>query len=230
MQPFAARAWSHHPPPVVQKTAQRHRNAGGLTNIYDEAHAPALQVRNVSDRGIELQDGLVYSSACILLGGQSFSWRVPGQPWVGWSSEAFEIFSIISPKPGQSLSSTLLLQNASTYQSFIALLLLGTGKSLLLPPPSIREYLRKAGISVDVMDTVSALVVPTPYQTHGRYREMHVQHSIYCPRREEKSLLPYCPFDLCTFALLLPESKSPLDVYAVHASILYYHTIGFSLS
>jgi len=114
LKPFAAKNWSHHPPPTVRvlaKTARRHLNTGGLTNLYDEAQAPALQVRNVSDRGIELEDGLVYASACILLGGQSFAWRVPGQPWVGWSSEAFEIFNVVSPKPGQSLLATLLLRN-----------------------------------------------------------------------------------------------------------------------
>jgi hypothetical protein len=105
--PFSARGWPRHPPPidtVLWKTAHRRLNAGGLTNLYDEAQAPALQVRNASDRGIELEDGLVYASACILLGGQSFSWRVPGPPWVGWSSETFEIFNVVSPKPGWSLA------------------------------------------------------------------------------------------------------------------------------
>lgn len=53
----------------------------------------------------------------------------------------------------------LVLQKSPTYEPSVELLLLGTGKSLLLPPPSIREYLRKAGISIDVMDTVSALVI-----------------------------------------------------------------------
>lgn len=156
---FTARGRSYLPPPIVQVRAQRRINTGGLTNLYDEAQTPALQVRNVSHRGIELEDGLIYTSACILLGGQSFSWRVPGQPWEGWSSDAFEIFNVVSPKPGPWHSTILLLRNTSTHQSSIELLLLGTGKSLLLPPPSIREYLRKAGISMDVMDTVSALVI-----------------------------------------------------------------------
>jgi len=136
----AAKPSFRHTPQTVhivrRKSLHRRLNTGGLTNLYDEAQAPALQVRNVSESGIELKDGLVYASACILFGGQSFVWRVPAQPWVEWSSEAFEIFSVVSPKP--------------------ELLLLGTGKSLLLPPPSIREYLRKAGISMDVMDTRNA--------------------------------------------------------------------------
>lgn len=102
----SARAWFHHPVQTLGKAPRRRLNTAGLTNLYDEAQSPALQVRNVSDRGIELEDGLVYTSSCILLGGQSFSWRVPGPPWVGWSSDAFEIFNVISPKPGQSLSST----------------------------------------------------------------------------------------------------------------------------
>ena len=118
LQPFAARRCFHHPsPPTVTvhglaKTFHRHLHTGGLTNIFDEAQAPALQIRNVSESGIELEDGLVYPSACILLWGHSFSWRVPGQPpWVGWSPDPFEIFSVVSPKPGQSLFVTLPLRN-----------------------------------------------------------------------------------------------------------------------
>ena len=118
LAPFAARRYIYHssPPTVtvrgLAKTLHRHLHTGGLTNIFDEAQAPALQIRNVSDSGIELEDGLVYPSACILLGGQSFSWRVPGQPpWAGWSSEPFEIFNVVSPKPGQSLLVTFLLRN-----------------------------------------------------------------------------------------------------------------------
>ena len=118
LPPFAARRSFRHPSPLagtvhgLAKTLHRHLNTGRLTNIFDEAQAPALQIRNVSDGGIELEDGLVYPSACILLGGQSFSWRVPSQPpWVGWSSEPFEIFNVVSPKPGQSLLVTLLLRN-----------------------------------------------------------------------------------------------------------------------
>ena len=151
------------PLPLPLRLASRHcrrLNTGPLTNLYDEAHAPALQVRNVSESGIELQDGLVYTSPCILFGGHSFFWRVPPQLWVGWSSDPFEIFNIVSPKPGQSFSSTSVL----IIHALAELLLLGTGKTLLHPPPSIREYLRRAGISIDVMDTVSTPVVqPTPH-------------------------------------------------------------------
>jgi uncharacterized protein len=41
--------------------------------------------------------------------------------------------------------------------SFAALeiLILGTGKSALPPPPELREYISKLGISLDIMDTVS---------------------------------------------------------------------------
>ncbi len=123
---FAARRCFHHhhhhhhlhlprPPTVTvygHARLHRHLHTGRLTNLFDEAQAPALQIRNVSESGIELEDGFVYPSACILLGGQSFSWRVPGQPWgVGWSSEAFEIFNVVSPKPGQLLLVILPLRN-----------------------------------------------------------------------------------------------------------------------
>jgi NADH dehydrogenase [ubiquinone] 1 alpha subcomplex assembly factor 3 len=38
---------------------------------------------------------------------------------------------------------------------YVELLLLGTGKTMSLPPPAIREYLHEIGVQVDVMDTVS---------------------------------------------------------------------------
>ena len=75
---------------------------GGLTNILSGGEAPAVQVKTVSSKGIQLSDGLVLPSACIFLDGKVFLWNVPAKPWDGWKQEHFEIFETVVPKPGQS--------------------------------------------------------------------------------------------------------------------------------
>ena len=76
---------------------------GGLTNILSGGEAPAVQVKTVSPKGIQLSDGLILPSACIFLDGKVFLWNVPAKPWDGWKQEHFEIFETVVPKPGQLL-------------------------------------------------------------------------------------------------------------------------------
>jgi NADH dehydrogenase [ubiquinone] 1 alpha subcomplex assembly factor 3 len=40
---------------------------------------------------------------------------------------------------------------------FIEILLLGTGKTLVQPPPFLREYLTTLGIQLEVLDTVTSI-------------------------------------------------------------------------
>ncbi|KIM21799.1 hypothetical protein M408DRAFT_324819, partial [Serendipita vermifera MAFF 305830] len=112
--------------------AQRNLNTGALQNLFDPAATAGttIQIRNVSeDGGIELEDGLTLRSSCILIGGRVFLWKTPqGKPWNGWTKEDFEIFEVLVPKPGY----------------------------MLLPPPSIRQYLHDIGVQVDIMDTKNA--------------------------------------------------------------------------
>ncbi|CAE6427772.1 unnamed protein product [Rhizoctonia solani] len=114
------------------------RRNSALTNILGDGPAPAVQVKSAGETGIELADGLILPGACIFLAGRVFLWDVPtpNDRWSNWKLEHFEIFDVIVPKP--------------------ELLLLGTGKSAMLLPPKFREYLSKAGVQIDTMDTRNA--------------------------------------------------------------------------
>ena len=76
-------------------------NDGGLTNILSGGDAPAVQVKTITQSGIQLVDGVVLQSACIFLNGKVFLWNVPEKTWDGWKPEHFEIFDTVVPKPGK---------------------------------------------------------------------------------------------------------------------------------
>ncbi|KAG6856987.1 hypothetical protein H0H87_011081 [Tephrocybe sp. NHM501043] len=108
-----------------------------FTNILADDSPPAVQVKSITDIGIQLLDGLLIPSACIFLEGKVFLWDVPPTLWTEWGTEHFEIFETIIPKP--------------------EILILGTGKSIAHVPAALRTYLNKLGIQVDVMDTVRSI-------------------------------------------------------------------------
>ncbi|CAE6447639.1 unnamed protein product [Rhizoctonia solani] len=114
------------------------RGNAALTNILGDGPAPAVQVKSAGETGIELADGLILPGACIFLAGRVFLWDVPtpNDRWSNWKLEHFELFDVVVPKP--------------------ELLLFGTGKSAMLPPPKFREYLGRAGVQIDIMDTRNA--------------------------------------------------------------------------
>ncbi|KAG8929731.1 hypothetical protein FRC02_005120 [Tulasnella sp. 418] len=125
-------------PRVKLETNQRFSST--LTNILDDVPAPPIQVRRMTEDGIELMDGLLLPSSCIFLNGRVFLWEVPDMikdgRWNEWNKDMFEIFDVIIPKP--------------------EILLLGTGPKAVLPPPDLRKHLASIGIQVDVMDTWNA--------------------------------------------------------------------------
>ncbi|KAI0700592.1 DUF498-domain-containing protein [Cytidiella melzeri] len=111
-----------------------------FTNILAGTNVPATQVRTVTSEGVHLEDGRIIRGPCLFLEGKAFLWNVPQQQtekvWEGWKEEHFEVFEVTIPKP--------------------ELLLFGTGRRLVLPPPSIRQHLNKIGLQVDFMDTRNA--------------------------------------------------------------------------
>ncbi|PSR73693.1 hypothetical protein PHLCEN_2v10612 [Hermanssonia centrifuga] len=107
-----------------------------LHNILAGGASPSTQVKTITAEGINLADGRIIPSSCIFLDGKVFLWQTPETFWDGWGTEHFEVFDAVVPKP--------------------EILLLGTGKRLILPPPSIRQYLTSIGIQIDVMDTRNA--------------------------------------------------------------------------
>ncbi|TFY54336.1 hypothetical protein EVG20_g9748 [Dentipellis fragilis] len=135
------------------------RVGAGLTNILAGDIPPPVQVKTVSAAGIQLQDGILIPAACIFLEGKVFLWDVPPHPWSGWTKERFEIFDVVVPKP--------------------EILLIGTGRSVVPPPPELRQYLNELGIQVDVMDTWNACTTYNLLSEEGR--------------RVAAALLPYDP-------------------------------------
>ncbi|KAI0774578.1 NADH dehydrogenase 1 alpha subcomplex assembly factor 3 [Fomes fomentarius] len=109
---------------------------GGLNNILAGGDAPPVQVKTITPAGIQLADGLILPSACIFLDGKVFLWNVPERTWDGWKPEHFEIFETAVPKP--------------------EILLVGTGERVEMMPPALRQYLSKAGLQIDVMNTRNA--------------------------------------------------------------------------
>ncbi|KAF8740139.1 hypothetical protein AX14_008554 [Amanita brunnescens Koide BX004] len=118
------------------------RSSSTLTNILaDEANPPPVQVASIADDGIHLADGLAIPGACIFLEGKVFLWDIPQTLWDGWGNHHFKLFEIGAPRP--------------------EILLLGTGKTVSQPPPTIRAHLKSLGIQLDVTDTVSCFVSST---------------------------------------------------------------------
>ncbi|KAI0658482.1 DUF498-domain-containing protein [Cubamyces menziesii] len=109
---------------------------GGLSNILAGGDAPSVEVKAITQNGIQLADGLLLTSASIFLNGKVFMWNVPQQLWDGWKPEHFEIFETVVPKP--------------------EILLLGTGQRVEMLPPALRQHLVKVGVQVDVMSTRNA--------------------------------------------------------------------------
>lgn len=130
-----------------------------FTNILAGANVPPVQVKTITSEGIQLEDGLVIPSSCIFLEGKVFLWNVPPMPWEGWKPEHFEIFDTVIPKP--------------------ELVILGTGKRVVPPPPHVRQYLSKIGIQVEVMDTRNACSTYNLLAEEGR--------------RVAAALLPFTP-------------------------------------
>lgn len=119
-----------------------------FTNILADENPPPVQVKTITNDGIQLLDGLMIPSACIFLGGKVFLWDVPPTLWEGWGKEHFEIFEPVVPKP--------------------EILLLGTGKTISRTPPFLRKYLNQMGIQVDVMDTRNACATYNLLSEEGR--------------------------------------------------------------
>ncbi|KAI0776144.1 DUF498-domain-containing protein [Trametes elegans] len=127
---------------------RRHPGDGGLSNILSGGASPAVEIKTITQNGIQLGDGLLLTSASILLDGKVFLWNVPQKLWDGWTPEHFEIFDTVVPKP--------------------EILLLGTGERVEMLPPALRQYLSRVGVQVDVMSTRNACSTYNLLSEEGR--------------------------------------------------------------
>lgn len=75
----------------------------GLTNILGDVAPPPVQVQSFTADGlVELANGTRIPGGCIFLGGKVFLWDIPTSPWEEWSTDIFQIFEVVVPKPGMS--------------------------------------------------------------------------------------------------------------------------------
>jgi hypothetical protein len=93
------------------------RRDRSFTNILADDNPPPVQVSSLSDNGIRLADGLLIPGACIFLEGKVYLWDTPElnintrttqEIWRAWSEERFQIFDVVSPRPGGSPCSNLI--------------------------------------------------------------------------------------------------------------------------
>ena len=72
---------------------------------------------SLSDNGILLADGLLIPGACIFLEGKVYLWdtpelktntRITQEIWRAWAEERFQIFDVVTPRPGRLPCSNLI--------------------------------------------------------------------------------------------------------------------------
>ncbi|KAF8638622.1 hypothetical protein AX17_002163 [Amanita inopinata Kibby_2008] len=124
------------------------RCIASLTNILADDNPPPVQVASITDEAIHLVDGLAIPGPCIFLEGKVFLWDAPQTFWDGWGVQHFKLFELAKPRP--------------------EILLLGTGKNILQPPPFVRTHLNKLGMQLDVMDTRNACATYNLLAEEGR--------------------------------------------------------------
>ncbi|SGY67355.1 BQ5605_C004g02768 [Microbotryum silenes-dioicae] len=129
--------------------------ADQFVNIIQADAARALaSIKSLTpSAGFTLTDGLVVPSPILILDGVVFLWDVgPPNPqtmsWEGWNLDKLRAFEIVTPRP--------------------EILLVGTGKTGLLPPPAFKKYLNGLGIQVDVLDSRNACATYNLLSEEGR--------------------------------------------------------------
>lgn len=62
-------------------------------------------VESIQETSFKLTDGIIIPSSCIFLNGIAFMWDapIPSFSWNGWSKEMFEVFTMVTPKPGEAV-------------------------------------------------------------------------------------------------------------------------------
>ena len=178
------------------------RRDSSFTNLLADDNPPPVQVSSLSDNGILLADGLLIPGACIFLGGKVYLWDTPElktntrrtqEIWRTWAEERFQIFDIVTPRPGEPL---LFKFSVCIHELgwLVEILLFGTGRTLIQPPPFIQAYLGTLGIQLDVMDTVctNLYFFLSLFYFHLNScfdnREMPAPHITYWQRRADVSL------------------------------------------
>lgn len=161
---------------ALSTTVARKSVYDDFRNILDDAERPAIIVDSISETTFKLSDGIILPSNAVFLNGTAFMWDVPPPAfdWPGWTQEMFEVFEVVAPKPD--------------------ILLFGTGRSALPPPPWLRPYLNSLGIQLDIMDSRNACSTFNLLAEEGR--------------RVAAACLTLAPLDSRTGAPILPSKAS----------------------
>jgi hypothetical protein len=94
------------------------RRDRSFTNLLADDNPLPVQVSSFSDRGIRLADGLLIPGACIFLEGKVYLWDTPElntktgmtqEIWRAWGEERFQIFDLVTPRPGRFHNSNFIL-------------------------------------------------------------------------------------------------------------------------
>lgn len=121
---------------VLQQQSQQAASSGLENMIRTEANGH-ITIQAVSNEGIDLSNGLRLRRSSIITPQQCLIWRVPSDisTWTEKThSKAFELFSIVNPRP--------------------EVVLLGTGDKTKFVAPWIRQRFHALGIQIDTFDTV----------------------------------------------------------------------------
>lgn len=130
---------------------------------------PQLSIHSMGDSTFTLSDGLVSHTPLILLQNQVLLWDAPplgrdpatgqetvvvptGQGWEAWTDDVWRLFEVVQPRPGKQIQAFLF---SVLMNMLVEILIFGTGKTVLPPPPHIKTYLNSLGIQVEAHNTVS---------------------------------------------------------------------------
>ena len=113
-----------------------------ITNINDEQ----VYLSGYGEGCFQLSGGLIHRGSILMLPQGALPWTVDDMA-------------------GLSVDS---LQPVFDYAEDIDVLILGCGEQIMIPRPSIRDALKEAGISLDLMDTSAAGRTYNVLQSEGR--------------------------------------------------------------
>ncbi|GAA6025037.1 hypothetical protein JCM11491_002001 [Sporobolomyces phaffii] len=127
-----------------------------LPNIILPSSNPSLSITSLTpSAGYTLSDNLVLPSPVLMIDGVAFMWDVKppvedykGGSWEGFDVDKLKVFEVVNPRP--------------------EILLVGTGKTGLFPPPKFKQYLNSLGIQVDVLDSRNAASTYNLLSEEGR--------------------------------------------------------------
>jgi hypothetical protein len=109
-RPTTARAAFHSTARAPQPAAATTGSGIPFVSIYSQESDVGAVIGGLTEDGIEIAapTNLVIPGSAIILGGRTLLWdvRPPAKgeelSWKGWHEDAFKLFEVVGPRPGQS--------------------------------------------------------------------------------------------------------------------------------